>query len=266
MAKWQPGDRKVVLTAFVSFFWNVLMFCMSIPVLESAVQVEGFPENAELAVMDTSGVLSRESHDYLNQASLKLKQTNGAELFVAVVPAISGYEKSAVTRLFNGLELGRRDRDNGALLLFTTDNGHVRLRLGSALESCIDNSDVREIMARYAWPNIRERRWNTAARNTWNAVAREIYRCQGGRPPGEVMNKGPFAENPVKTYDHPRMIKVSTDFSSEEAIIVSFAALGFGTVIMLALYLSLLSGEGGGQGWSGGSVKAPRSRGGGLFS
>ncbi len=92
------------------------MFCMSMPIMEDAVQVEGFPESAEFAVMDTSGVLSLESHDYFNQATLKLKQDTGAEIFVAAVPGISGDAKGAVTQLFNGLESDGKDRKNRVLL------------------------------------------------------------------------------------------------------------------------------------------------------
>ena len=268
MANWLFDEGKVGLTAFITFFWSVLMFCMSMPIMEDAVQVEGFPESAEFAVMDTSGVLSLESHDYFNQATLKLKQDTGAEIFVAAVPGISGDAKGAVTQLFNGLESDGKDRKNRVLLFFTTDYRHVRLHRGSDLKSCLYTHKAEGILHKYAVPDIRKGLWNTAARNTWNALAREIYSCHHVQPPAAVMEEnGSFDENAVKTYTHPRVIKTRSEFGSGTAILGTFSGMAMGAGLMLVLYLALYDGAGSDedQGWSG-RVKGGRSRGRRCFS
>ena len=265
------SEEKVIFAGFATFFLSILMFCLLFPedgdplVDLSAVHAEGFPEITEFAVLDASGVLSRESHDYFNQGSLKLQKANGGEI------------------LFNGLGLGRGDLNNGALLLFTTDKPHVVLRTGSGLESCINDAKAGRILDEYAVPDIRQSRWNTAARNTWNAVAREIYSCYGGKPPHAGMEKGQFTENAVASYDSPGKMKVAS-FGSGKAIALSYSGLAFGGGILLFIYLTLLPGKttvvggrggsgfhrrsshfgGGGSHGSGGSHGGGRSRGGGA--
>ena len=283
------SKEKVIFAGFATFFLSILMFCLLFPedgdplVDLSAVHAEGFPEITEFAVLDASGVLSRESHEYFNQGSLKLQKANGGEIFVAAVPGISGSLNDVATQLFNGLGLGRGDLNNGALLLFTTDKPHVVLRTGSGLESCINDAKAGRILDEYAVPDIRQSRWNTAARNTWNAVAREIYSCYGGKPPHAVMEKGHFTENAVTSYDSPGKMKVAS-FGSGKAIALSYSGLAFGGGILLFIYLTLLPGEttvvggrggsgfhrrsshfgGGGSHGSGGSHGGGRSRGGGA--
>ena len=247
------SEGKVLLAGFGNVFLSIIMCCCVLssdegtPLVDlDAVQVEGFPAITEFAVMDTSGVLSRDSHNYFNQGSRRLQQANGGEIFVAVVPGISGSMNDAATQLFNGLGLGSKDLNNGALLLFTTDEPHVVLRTGSGLESCINDAKAGRILDRYAVPDMKQRRWNTAARNTWNAVARDIYSCYGGyggKIPSAVMNeKGRFPENGVKTYDNPQEIKAAPAFCSGRALILTFALLAFGGMFLLAGFMALCPG------------------------
>ena len=270
-------EGKIFLVGAGNFLLSVLMFCLLSPkegtplVNFDAVQVEGFPAITEFAVMDTSGVLSQESHDYFNQGSRRLQQANGGEIFVALVPGMSVSMNDVATKLFNGLGLGSKDRNNGALLLFTTDEPHVVLRTGSGLESCISDAKAGRILDEYAVPDMRKQHWNTAARNTWNAVARDIYRCYGGQPSGAVMQeKGYFAENGIKTYDNPQKIRAASGFGSGKAIVLTYAVLAFGGGLLMMFFLMLCPGSGGGSrrrrtgSYSGGSFH--RGGGGGFHS
>ena len=267
MANWLFDEGRIALTAIITFFWSLLMFCLSSPLVDF-FQAEGLPEITEFAVMDLSGVLSQESHDYFNQASLKLKQDTGAEIFVAAVPVISGSVRDAARHLYNGLKLGSGEGNNGVLIFFTTGYPRGVIHVGSGLKSCINDSMAAGIRNKYTDLPGRSVRWNTSARNAWNAVARYIYRCQGSQPPAEFMEeKGYFAENAVKTYNNRSAVKIATVSDTGAVIIPAFAFLAMGAGIMLVLCLVLAGGADSDddQGWSG-RVKGGRSRGRGCFS
>ena len=205
-------------------------------------QTEGFPEVTEFAVFDAAGVLSRESHNFFNQNSLKLKKATGGEIFVAAAPDVFGSVNDVSRQLFKALKLSSPDLDNGALILFTTEIPHVTLRVGSGLKSCITDAKAARILNKHAVPDIRKERWNTAARNTWNAVAREIYSCSGVSVPDAVMGEhGLFAEDAVKTYDNPPPpLKVTVNDTSLAISHISALVL-CAEFLMLFLYLFVLS-------------------------
>lgn len=215
----------------------------------NSVRLEGFPETAEFAVLDASGVLSRESRNYFNQGSLKLSNAaNGGEIFVAVLPSVSGSMKEVSWELSKALKLGSEDRNNGALILFATDKPRASLRVGSGLKSCITGDQIDRILNEYALQDIREARWNTAARNTWNAVARSVYRCYGLHVPQAVMGKKQYPENAVNTSDKPLPeLKAAVDDIGHTVLDIYAKLVGV-EFLMLCLYAVALSPGGGGGG------------------
>lgn len=231
---------KVVFLGVATFFLSVAMavFCSNTADLPGAsVVIEGLPEIREFAVLDAAGVLSPETHDYFNRESRKLQLKNGGEIFVATFRTLPEYAATGIqtrapninelaTFLFNKIGLGSRERNNGALILFTTETPHVVLRTGSGLESCIPDAMAGRILDDYATEDMRARRWNNAAVKTWNAVAREIYRCYRNEIPENVGKSDPvFREGTSKFYEEPPKLKGRIDSGIIKAPIFFFLAI-----------------------------------------
>ena len=225
---------------------------------DAPLVIEGFPEIREFAVLDMSGVLSQASHDYFNRESRNLQQTNGSEIFVVTMKTLPEYDSGRkhyrtpdinelATLLFNEIGLGSSQRNNGALILFTTHTPHAVLRTGSGLESCISDGKAGRILDDYAVDNMRAGQWNNAAIKTWNAVAREIYRCYRNEIPGVLENsRMKIREEASGFYGPPLRFKDPASSSGSAGLIfVLLAVIDF--LFMLFYGMSSAGSQGGGR-------------------
>lgn len=240
----------VFLLGFVNFFLGVGMFCYYCndgkPVGNEVV-IGGLPEIREFAVLDTAGVLSAETHDYFNRGSRKLQQANGGEIFVATFRDLPAYDSGGVmahapdindlaTFLFNSIGLGSRKRNNGVLILFTTGEPHVVLRTGAGIGHCIPDGKAGRILDNYAVSDMKARRWNHAAVNTWNAVARELYRCYGNNVPPDVgYSYAKLQEGTSDFYEATPALTGHATSAETKGVIFFFLAFGDGILLMIFL-------------------------------
>lgn len=108
------------------------------------VIISGIPQPEDFGVMDMAGVLSKASGDLFNGGSLELQNASGGEIFVATFENLPEKDISAsddsqvniddfATYLFNEIGLGSSDKNNGVLILFTTEEPHVVLCIGTGL-------------------------------------------------------------------------------------------------------------------------------------
>ena len=245
------NSNRLVLLGVGTFFFCLLM----LPVLgvmlmareaDGSVFLFGIPESPDFAVMDTSGVLSESSRDFFNRNSLSLQSANGGEVcvatfrelprndlpdFLSVPPDID----ELATALFNTLGLGSSEKNNGALILFTTGEPHAVLRTGAGLEACIPDAMAGRILDSHAVPDMRKRNWNHAAVRTWKAVASRIYECYGGAVPPEVRDDSFMISETPPARAQPMILK-GYSLESLRKIQAVYFFLALATLLCLALY------------------------------
>ena len=135
-------------------------------------------------INDYSFVFSEEAEEYIYDQAEALEASTGAQLVVVAVPnthkdTIEHYSLN----LANEWGIGQKDADNGLLLLFTTEDPHVRMEVGRGLEGKINDARAGRLLDDYAVDAKDNGRWDEAAVNTFSATAKLIYEEYGVVPP-----------------------------------------------------------------------------------
>lgn len=137
---------------------------------------------------DCSGVYSSETESFIYNQGLRLeKEGKGAQIAVAAVPdtgtmSLEEYSYS----LAQQWGIGSEAENNGVLILFTTEEPHVRIEVGYGLEGCLNDGKCGRILDEFAVDDIHRGNWNSAAVNTYAAVAKEVYKEYGLETPSEL--------------------------------------------------------------------------------
>ena len=147
-----------------------------------------YPDPSELFfVNDYSSVLNVETERFLLTQATRLETAAQAQIVVVTVPntQTESLEDYAIG-LANQWGIGDKKLDNGVVLLFTTEEPHVRLEIGKGLEGAIPDAKAGRILDDYAVEAKNNGRWNQAAINTFSAVAALVYEEYGLTPPVEL--------------------------------------------------------------------------------
>ncbi len=117
-------------------------FVVLLVLLASPATAQEFPPLTG-RVVDTAGTLTQEQQVELSDrlAEIEQRSGDGTQIVVAVVPTLGGLDqKTYSTRLFKAWGLGRRDRNNGVLLLVAMKERKVSIRVGTGLEETLTNA------------------------------------------------------------------------------------------------------------------------------
>lgn len=92
-------------------------------------------------VYDSAGILSDETQQNVNGTLYKLEQDTSIEFAVITISSLNGLSiEDYSNQVFNELGIGKRDSDNGILLLIAADESKVRLEIGRGLEGTLTDS------------------------------------------------------------------------------------------------------------------------------
>ena len=108
-------------------------------------------------VVDTTGTLDAASKQQLEQQARLLQQRKGSQLQVLVIPSTAPetIEQYAV-RAFESFKLGRKDVDDGLLLVVAKDDRKVRIEVGYGLEGAIPDITAGRVIQEYMVPRFRQ--------------------------------------------------------------------------------------------------------------
>ena len=228
-------------------------------ILGSEIKSTQYPDPTPyFYVVDYSGVFTQETEQYLMDQAVALAEATKAQIVTVAVPntqedSLEGYSNT----LANQWGIGDADLDNGVLILFTTEEPHVRMEVGRGLEGCLNDSKAGRILDDWAVDAKDNERWNEAAMNTWVATAEVVYEEYGITPPsdlktvssvseevdGTTFADADFPEELVEKNDSPFLLQVAAAF----CVFWIFALLPF-IFICFGLYRLRHPGSGGGGG------------------
>jgi uncharacterized protein len=107
-------------------------------------------------VADTSGTLRPETIARLNASIGEAERTHGIEMAVVVIRSLDGLSiEEAAVELFERWKIGKQERDNGLLLLWSTGDRRVRVEVGYGLEGILPDGKVGRILDAYVVPKFR---------------------------------------------------------------------------------------------------------------
>lgn len=89
-------------------------------------------------VMDLADMLQTETETWLNDYLAELERSDSTQVAVLTIPSLAGESLEEYSmRVAQAWGLGRRDFDNGALLLVARDDRAVRIEIGYGLEGAL---------------------------------------------------------------------------------------------------------------------------------
>lgn len=157
----------------------VVIFVMLIAGVSPAYAVD-LPAMPRNHVVDLAGVVDDGVEMKLNGYLLELEQKTTAQVVVLTVTSLDGepdegFSLSVVERW----KLGRKDRDNGVLILVVPGDRKYRFEIGYGLEGILPDSLVGTIGRRLIVPNFKKGDYSTGVALATVAVAEEIARDSG---------------------------------------------------------------------------------------
>ena len=107
-------------------------------------------------VTDTTGTLDSTQKQTLETSLATLEQRKGAQLAVLMVPSVKPEEIEQYSiRVVDAWKLGRKNVDDGALLIIAKDDHRVRIEVGRGLEGAIPDAASARIIREYITPKFR---------------------------------------------------------------------------------------------------------------
>src|SRR5687767_1747573 len=102
------------------------------------------------------GTLRAETIARRNATIGQFERTNGAEMAVVVIRSLDGLSiEEAAVKLFDLWTIGKKSRDNGLLLLWSSGDRRVRVEVGYGLEGVLPDGKVGAILDAYVMPKFR---------------------------------------------------------------------------------------------------------------
>jgi uncharacterized protein len=107
-------------------------------------------------VTDMPGALRPETIGRLNAAIAEVERTSGVEMAVVVIKSLDGrsIEEFAV-KLFELWGIGKKNKDNGLLFLWSPADRRVRVEVGYGLEGALPDGKVGAILDTYVIPRFK---------------------------------------------------------------------------------------------------------------
>ena len=107
-------------------------------------------------VTDTTGTLDSQQTQTLESDLATLEQRKGSQIAVLIVPTTQPEEIEQYSiRVADAWKLGRKNVDDGALLIVAKDDHHVRIEVGRGLEGTIPDAASARIIREYITPKFR---------------------------------------------------------------------------------------------------------------
>jgi uncharacterized protein len=280
MGRWRHAGRAVIALAIV------------LGVGTNAGAETDWPEPRGF-VNDFAGVLSSEQAATLQTIATRLKEGSGAELAIVTVETVAPLDaKTYAVELFSRWGIGRKDRDDGLLILLAMAERRIEVEVGYGLEGALPDGRVGRILDQFAVPHFREGRMGEGLVATAEALSQVAAGTEGADAIGADASAEPdkgFPHGPIAfllslpillllgtVLKRPMMVLTGTvgvlGGLSLFGLIGGLIGLGLGLVIGYFLPRTPSGGSGwgsggggvGGGGLGGGGFGGGRSGGGGF--
>jgi uncharacterized membrane protein YgcG len=115
-----------------------------------------FPDRQGRGVVDAADVLPEAAERALNDKVVAYEKASHHQLAVATVPSLQGYDiKDYGYQMFRKWGLGRKDKNDGVLLLLAPSERKVRIEVGYGLESSLTDGTTMLIIKDAVVPQLK---------------------------------------------------------------------------------------------------------------
>ncbi len=152
-------------------------------------------------VTDLPRALTPETVGRLNSLIDALEQENGAEMAVVVVQNLDGKSiESFATELFNLWGIGKRESNNGVLLLWALDERRVRIEVGTGLGAVIPDDRAGAVLDGAVIPLFKQRQFDAGVLAGIEELA-ALLRGEASQRSAEAVRSYTPLENPSPLAD-----------------------------------------------------------------
>jgi uncharacterized protein len=124
-------------------------------------------------VSDFAGIITSEDARHIEDAAEELRQKTGAQLMVVTVETFApwGSIEEYALELFNDWAIGRKDYDDGILLIRAVRDNRTRIEVGYGLEGAVPDSLAGRILDSAVIPRFRAKDYSGGFREGAAAIA-----------------------------------------------------------------------------------------------
>jgi uncharacterized protein len=138
-------------------------------------------------VSDFAGVMDAASREKTAAVVQELERKTSAEIAVVTVKKLEGETvESYAADLLSAWGIGKKDKDNGVLILAAIEDRRVRIEVGYGLEGILPDGKTGEILDRYILPPFKEGNYGQGVFQGALAVASVIAKDAGVEITGEL--------------------------------------------------------------------------------
>ena len=131
-------------------------------------------------VTDLTGTLTTQEKDELNSILSKFEKQKGSQIAVLIIPTTKPEEIEKYSlRVANQWGLGRKDINDGVLLLIAKDDRRLRIEVGLGLEDALSNTVAKDIIDKTIVPYFK----NGDFYNGIKAGLKDIIKVVDNKPP-----------------------------------------------------------------------------------
>lgn len=144
-------------------------------------------------VNDVAGIIPQPLRERLESRLQDLERRTGAQVAVLVVDSLDGdtIEDFAV-RVFQTWKLGRRDVNDGALLLVARQERRMRIEVGYGLEDRLTDARSRQILDDFIRPHFRDGNFGAGVEAGLDAIVKTIEGASLPPPPRAQIQQLPI--------------------------------------------------------------------------
>jgi len=131
--------------------WNLLIILLFL------LPVAGAVDYRQLIVVDNANIIDPVYEDKIKQLALNIEKETTVEIVVVTVESLEGESKEMYAeKLFRQAGIGKKDKDNGLLILVAEREHEYRFEVGYGLEGTITDSMKVNIGDRIIVPNFQK--------------------------------------------------------------------------------------------------------------
>jgi len=197
-------------------------------------------------VADQANVLTDAQESNLNALSKELESKTSAELAVVTLKSLNGKDiADAGLNIGRDYGIGKKDKNNGLILIVAPTDRKLRIEVGYGLEGVIPDSAAGRIRDQYMTQNFKQGKWYDGLYNASQAVAYSIAKDQKVEL-GTVSTSVKTSENDAE----------STALTPEQEKAFKTILIIILIVFVVLFILGLIFGDGSGGGGYGGGYSS----------
>lgn len=179
---------KTLKTALIA----ILMILLLLPLAPSRTEAAVPAHSESFYVNDFAEVIDQKTENYMVNYGVKLHQQTGAQVVLVTVDSTGGTSmEDYATSLFNAWGVGSADKNNGVLLLLSTQDDDYWAVPGKGLEDTLNDNVLSRILSESLEPDFAAKNYSAGARKTYGSFIQEL----GGIYSEQVGSKNYVADN-----------------------------------------------------------------------